>query len=41
MNVYVNSVAKSQVNAMDALGDELQNDLICSDLVMAGGRSFQ
>jgi hypothetical protein len=32
MNIYVKSVAESQVSAMDALGANMQNGPACNDL---------
>jgi hypothetical protein len=32
MNIYVKSVAESQVNAMDTLSAEMQNGETCNDL---------
>jgi integrase len=38
MNIYVKSVAESQVNAMDVLHAKMQNDLTCNDLATQPGR---
>jgi integrase len=41
MNIYVKAVAESQVSAMDAVGTEFQNGVVCNDLATTTPRRIQ